>query len=278
MCLPSVCAHRSTVMMTAGCWWEIGERSQVGSIQERGSAAGTFCTSGLKVALSATASAGSSLLLRAQVGVHECLLAKPLNLESTLMTLYLCYVLYDDIVFHLISGICFCKVVWKAVLPPSVSRALGIPCRVVTNFGSAHDSDANLLIENLYDEDGERISEGDSIWWVCGRHSAFAHAWTQLSLYTMHTVFVLILVVFSLFITLTFFGIKQNGHISVLHSQELPCLGGQLDDSSRLGIEVWWVANQWPHSTGNQWRWWKLLLTATKLPQRCIIEVCTSCV
>ncbi|XP_060931202.1 protein-glutamine gamma-glutamyltransferase 2-like [Limanda limanda] len=51
-----------------------------------------------------------------------------------------------------------------AAVACTVSRALGIPCRVVTNFGSAHDSDANLLIENLYDEDGERISEGDSIW------------------------------------------------------------------------------------------------------------------
>lgn len=45
----------------------------------------------------------------------------------------------------------------------TVSRALGIPCRVVTNFGSAHDTDANLVIENLYDEDGERISD-DSVW------------------------------------------------------------------------------------------------------------------
>ncbi|XP_035016094.2 protein-glutamine gamma-glutamyltransferase 2 [Hippoglossus stenolepis] len=51
-----------------------------------------------------------------------------------------------------------------AAVACTVSRALGIPCRVVTNFGSAHDSDANLLIENLYDEDGERISGGDSIW------------------------------------------------------------------------------------------------------------------
>ncbi|XP_075958287.1 protein-glutamine gamma-glutamyltransferase 2-like [Anarhichas minor] len=46
----------------------------------------------------------------------------------------------------------------------TVSRALGIPCRVVTNFGSAHDTDANLVIENLYDEDGKRMSNGDSIW------------------------------------------------------------------------------------------------------------------
>ncbi|XP_037629374.1 protein-glutamine gamma-glutamyltransferase 2-like [Sebastes umbrosus] len=51
-----------------------------------------------------------------------------------------------------------------AALACTASRALGIPCRVVTNFGSAHDTDANLIIENLYDEDGERMSHGDSIW------------------------------------------------------------------------------------------------------------------
>ncbi|XP_068588655.1 protein-glutamine gamma-glutamyltransferase 2-like [Cebidichthys violaceus] len=51
-----------------------------------------------------------------------------------------------------------------AGLACTVSRALGIPCRVVTNFGSAHDTDANLVIENLYDENGERMSHGDSIW------------------------------------------------------------------------------------------------------------------
>ncbi|XP_040009864.1 protein-glutamine gamma-glutamyltransferase 2-like [Xiphias gladius] len=51
-----------------------------------------------------------------------------------------------------------------AAVACTVSRALGIPCRVVTNFGSAHDTNANLVIENLYDEDGKRISAGDSIW------------------------------------------------------------------------------------------------------------------
>ncbi|XP_040910726.1 protein-glutamine gamma-glutamyltransferase 2-like isoform X2 [Toxotes jaculatrix] len=50
-----------------------------------------------------------------------------------------------------------------AAVACTVSRALGIPCRVVTNFGSAHDTDANLVIENVYDEDGESISD-DSIW------------------------------------------------------------------------------------------------------------------
>ncbi|XP_072304882.1 protein-glutamine gamma-glutamyltransferase 2-like [Eucyclogobius newberryi] len=50
-----------------------------------------------------------------------------------------------------------------AAVACAVSRALGIPCRVVTNFGSAHDTDANLLIEKLYSEDLENLSD-DSIW------------------------------------------------------------------------------------------------------------------
>ncbi|KAK5599963.1 hypothetical protein CRENBAI_012992 [Crenichthys baileyi] len=51
-----------------------------------------------------------------------------------------------------------------AAVACTVSRALGIPCRVVTNFGSAHDTDANLVIKRLYDENGDRISRDDSIW------------------------------------------------------------------------------------------------------------------
>ncbi|XP_076028147.1 protein-glutamine gamma-glutamyltransferase 2-like [Genypterus blacodes] len=50
-----------------------------------------------------------------------------------------------------------------AAVACTVSRALGIPCRVVTNFGSAHDTNADLVIENLYNEEGENLSE-DSIW------------------------------------------------------------------------------------------------------------------
>ena len=44
-----------------------------------------------------------------------------------------------------------------------VSRALGIPCRVVTNYGSAHDTDSNLVIEYMFDENDEDIGD-DSIW------------------------------------------------------------------------------------------------------------------
>jgi len=43
---------------------------------------------------------------------------------------------------------------------------LGIPCRSVTNFVSAHDTEQNLTIDNYYDKDGEKIEgrSGDSIW------------------------------------------------------------------------------------------------------------------
>ncbi|XP_039655158.1 protein-glutamine gamma-glutamyltransferase 2-like isoform X2 [Perca fluviatilis] len=51
-----------------------------------------------------------------------------------------------------------------AALACTVSRALGIPCRVVTNFNSAHDTNANLMIETLYDENGKIMSHADSIW------------------------------------------------------------------------------------------------------------------
>uniref|UniRef100_A0A3B3YSH4 protein-glutamine gamma-glutamyltransferase n=1 Tax=Poecilia mexicana TaxID=48701 RepID=A0A3B3YSH4_9TELE len=55
----------------------------------------------------------------------------------------------------------------------SVMRLLGIPCRVVTNFESAHDSNANLTIDTYYGEFGVRPKKSnDSVWnfhvWVEG--------------------------------------------------------------------------------------------------------------
>lgn len=55
----------------------------------------------------------------------------------------------------------------------SVMRLLGIPCRVVTNFQSAHDTNKNLTIDNYFDYSGIREKESrDSIWnfhvWVEG--------------------------------------------------------------------------------------------------------------
>uniref|UniRef100_A0AAY4ESZ8 protein-glutamine gamma-glutamyltransferase n=1 Tax=Denticeps clupeoides TaxID=299321 RepID=A0AAY4ESZ8_9TELE len=47
----------------------------------------------------------------------------------------------------------------------TVMRALGVPCRVVTNFNSAHDTNANLIIEEYYSEKGEKLHQSsDSIW------------------------------------------------------------------------------------------------------------------
>ena len=74
--------------------------------------------------------------------------------------------------YHIIevSGLFLCLyyvyIETVCLLSAPVSRALGIPCRVVTNFSSAHDGNANLLIEKMYDEDGERLSDPDSVWSV----------------------------------------------------------------------------------------------------------------
>jgi len=47
-----------------------------------------------------------------------------------------------------------------------VFRAIGIPCRPVTNFSSAHDSNANCSNDIFFDEDGERLEDksDDSVW------------------------------------------------------------------------------------------------------------------
>ena len=43
----------------------------------------------------------------------------------------------------------------------SVCRALGIPCRCVTNYLSAHDTNRSLTIDKFVDEDGEETSPAE---------------------------------------------------------------------------------------------------------------------
>lgn len=48
----------------------------------------------------------------------------------------------------------------------TVCRALGIPCRSVTNFSSAHDTDRSNTIDKFFDTEGEEIEylNRDSVW------------------------------------------------------------------------------------------------------------------
>ncbi|XP_077103681.1 protein-glutamine gamma-glutamyltransferase 2 isoform X2 [Siphateles boraxobius] len=55
----------------------------------------------------------------------------------------------------------------------TVLRCLGIPCRVVTNYQSAHDTDQNLLVDEFFSDYGVRPKRNlDSVWnyhvWVEG--------------------------------------------------------------------------------------------------------------
>ncbi|KAF5909337.1 protein-glutamine gamma-glutamyltransferase 2-like, partial [Clarias magur] len=52
-----------------------------------------------------------------------------------------------------------------AAVACTVFRAVGIPCRVVTNYYSAHDTNSNLVIERYVDENGQLLNTNrDMIW------------------------------------------------------------------------------------------------------------------
>ena len=48
-----------------------------------------------------------------------------------------------------------------------VLRALGIPSRPVTNYDSAHDTEANRTIDFYFDQYGDKLNDksADSIWY-----------------------------------------------------------------------------------------------------------------
>ena len=58
-------------------------------------------------------------------------------------------------------------VYWFVFDSMSVCRALGIPCRSVTNFGSAHDCDSSITIDVHWTFKGDSLEEfnTDSIWY-----------------------------------------------------------------------------------------------------------------
>ncbi|GFN82586.1 protein-glutamine gamma-glutamyltransferase 4, partial [Plakobranchus ocellatus] len=48
----------------------------------------------------------------------------------------------------------------------TVARALGLPCRSVTNFSSAHDTNLTMTIDKYVDEEGDEMGHknDDSVW------------------------------------------------------------------------------------------------------------------
>lgn len=70
------------------------------------------------------------------------------------------------VVIYILLLLSVSKYSWKFVFVPClVSRALGIPCRVITNYLSAHDTNSNLVIERYINENGEPIQSRDMIWY-----------------------------------------------------------------------------------------------------------------
>ena len=55
----------------------------------------------------------------------------------------------------------FIQLLIKHDISPKVCRALGIPCRCVTNYLSAHDTNRSLTIDKFVDENGEETSPGE---------------------------------------------------------------------------------------------------------------------
>ena len=60
----------------------------------------------------------------------------------------------------------WCYLILKNVHPfyRTALRTIGIPGRTITNFNSAHDADANCLLDYHFDADGNPLDNDDSVW------------------------------------------------------------------------------------------------------------------
>jgi transglutaminase 1 len=60
----------------------------------------------------------------------------------------------------------------------TVCRAIGLPCRVITNYSSAHDTQNSLTVDYFVDDNGQVMEElnSDSIWYDGLPRLVFLHA------------------------------------------------------------------------------------------------------
>lgn len=143
-------------------------------------------------------------------------------------------------------------------------RVLGIPCRVVTNFNSAHDTNGNLLIEEFYSETGMKLNRSkDSIWWaVISLVCLFFRYDQQLWVISNATLVYKVTFGIDLKQLIKMYRVlwsKQASSCFVFSSfgsskQELPRLGGVLDDPPGSGKGNGWLAGSGPDPSGEERR------------------------